>query len=192
MAEGKPHHHGNLRAALVEAGVALVHRDGPDALSIRKVAAAAGVSHAAPAHHFPSLLHLRTAIVAEGYRRFTASMETAIAEAPNTPRDAALGACLGYLRFARANSGLFDMMFGTTDCIHDDPDLRETADASYAVLARISAPFAGADPVDTELAIWSMIHGFASLAISGNGMHDAPDLEELFLRIFEALDLSAR
>jgi AcrR family transcriptional regulator len=149
------------------------------------------VSHAAPAHHFPSLVHLRTAVVAEGYRRFTASMEAAIAEATDTPRDAALGACFGYLRFARANPGLFDMMFGTKDCLYDDPDLREAADTSYAVLARISAPFAGADPVDTELAIWSIIHGFASLAVGGNGMHEAPDLEALFTRLFAALDLNA-
>jgi AcrR family transcriptional regulator len=193
MSNKKPHHHGNLRAALIEAGVELVREDGPDALSIRKVAAQAGVSHAAPAHHFPSLAHLRTAVIAEGYRRFTRAMEAAIAETPETPRSAALGACFGYLRFARAYPGLFLTMFGTPAHRVQDPDLALAADGAYAVLARISAPFAGSDPVDTELAIWSMFHGYASLAVGGQTMMaDEVAAEAFFRRLFARLDLSEK
>lgn len=191
MAGKKPHHHGNLRAALVEAGVDLVRRGGPDALSIRKVAAQAGVSHAAPAHHFPSLTDLRTAVLADGYRRFTQSMEETIAAAPDTALDAALGACFGYLRFARAYPGLFTMMFGTYAHRTDDAELCEASEGSYAVLARISAPFAGDEPVETELAIWSLVHGYASLAVGGHDMmSDEAAAEAFFRRLFAQLHLS--
>jgi AcrR family transcriptional regulator len=190
MSQKKSHHHGNLRAALVDAGLALVRDGGPDALSIRKVAAVANVSHAAPAHHFPTLAHLRTAVIAEGYRRFTASMEEAIAQAPNTAHDRALGACFGYLRFARAYPGLFDLMFGTHAHDHEDAELCAASDESYAVLARVSAPFAGDDPADTELAIWSLVHGFASLAVGGQKMlADQETAEAFFTRLFARLDL---
>lgn len=190
MASKKPHHHGNLRAALIDAGVELVRSDGPDALSIRKVAAAAGVSHAAPAHHFPSLAHLRTAVIAEGYRLFIRSMEDAIAAAPDDPRERVRGACVGYLRFARAYPGLFGTMFGTYTHLVEDEAFREVSEASYAVLARVAAPFAGDAPRETEFAIWSLVHGYASLLVRGNQrIGDADAAEAFFNRLFDKLDL---
>lgn len=192
MTTKKPHHHGNLRAALIQAGLDLIQSEGPDALSIRKVAAMAGVSHAAPAHHFPSLAHLRTAVVAEGYRRFTASMEAAIAEADGTPRDVVLAACLGYLRFAWAYSGVFSLMFGPNVHGHDDPDLRDASDAAYGVLVRICAPFAKDDAVQTELTVWSLVHGYASLAVAGNRrLVPGEAAEAVFRGMFAKLDLGA-
>lgn len=192
MAEKKPHHHGNLREALVTAGIELVRYGGPDALSIRKVAAAAGVSHAAPAHHFPSLAHLRTAVMAKGHWIFTEHMETGIAEAGSTPRDIALGASLGYLRFAVAYPGLFDLMFGTMRPDHTDPEFCAGAEASFGVLQRISAPFAGESAEETELTIWSLVHGYASLALTGRGgKMELEELEAQFTRLFARLDLTA-
>lgn len=192
MPTKKPHHHGNLRAALIQAGLDLIQSEGPDALSIRKVAAMAGVSHAAPAHHFPSLAHLRTAVVAEGYRRFTASMEAAIAEADGTPRDVVLAACLGYLRFAWAYSGVFSLMFGPNVHGHDDPDLRDASDAAYGVFVRICAPFAKDDAVQTELTVWSLVHGYASLAVAGNRrLVPSEAAEAVFRGMFAKLDLGA-
>lgn len=192
MPTKKPHHHGNLRAALIQAGLDLIQSEGPDALSIRKVAAMAGVSHAAPAHHFPSLAHLRTAVVAEGYRRFSASMEAAIAEADGTPRDVVLAACLGYLRFAWAYSGVFSLMFGPNVHGHDDADLRDASDAAYGVLVRICAPFAKDDAVRTELTVWSLVHGYASLAVAGNRrLVPGEAAEAVFRGMFAKLDLGA-
>lgn len=191
MTEKKPHHHGNLREALIAAGIDLVRHGGPDALSIRKVAAAAGVSHAAPAHHFPSLAHLRTAVMARGHWIFTEHMEAGIAETDGSPRAAALGASLGYLRFALAYPGLFDLMFGTQLPDHDDPDFCAGAEASYGVLQRISAPFDSSTPEETELAIWSLVHGFASLSLTGRGGDKNPvTLEAQFTQLFTRLSLT--
>ena len=60
----KQHHHGNLREALITAGVGLLNEGGLSALTLRKCAARAGVSHAAPAYHFKGLNGLLTAIAA--------------------------------------------------------------------------------------------------------------------------------
>ena len=106
MATRQSHHHGNLRAALIQAGIELIAEGGAEALSIRRAAARAGVSHAAPAHHFPSLAHLRGAIVAEGFRRFTRAMEEEIARRPDSPREQVIGAGCGYQRFAAEHPGL--------------------------------------------------------------------------------------
>ena len=70
----KPHHHGNLRNALIEAGIDLLKEGGLPNLTLRKCAALAGVSHAAPAHHFDGLDGLRQAIASEGFSRFRQAM----------------------------------------------------------------------------------------------------------------------
>lgn len=183
MSEKKPHHHGNLRAALIEAGIALVAEGGAEALSIRRAAARAGVSHAAPAHHFPTLAHLRGAVVAEGFRRFTRAMEDEIARAPDTARGRLVGAGRGYQRFAREHAGLFQLMFGSnhwTDEAGLLPELHEAADAAYGVLRRVCAGLApgpaGSD--GNELFIWALAHGLASLTLAGHGTDLVPGTAE--------------
>ena len=70
----RPHHHGDLRRALIDAGLALLTEGGTSALTLRGCAARAGVSHAAPAHHFDGLDGLRVAIAEEGFDRFRRRM----------------------------------------------------------------------------------------------------------------------
>lgn len=188
------HHHGDLRAALIKAGMELVSEGGPDALTIRGAAAKAGVSHAAPKHHFPTLAHLRTAVATKAHSDFTEEMEAAIAEAPeNDPRAAIVGACIGYLRFARANPGLFQIMFGMTGIDPKDEALCAASEASYAVLARVCAPLlpGRAGKQGNEILVWSLAHGFSYLALSGGGK-DAreAELEDCLDRIFPDLPLS--
>src|SRR5262252_290185 len=62
----QPYHHGNLRAALLEAAEAELEAQGIEAFSLRGVAKRAGVSHAAPAHHFGDANGLLTGLAAEG------------------------------------------------------------------------------------------------------------------------------
>ncbi|MEZ5660920.1 MAG: TetR/AcrR family transcriptional regulator [Burkholderiaceae bacterium] len=179
MATRQSHHHGNLRAALIQAGIELIAEGGAEALSIRRAAARAGVSHAAPAHHFPSLAHLRGAIVAEGFRRFTRAMEEEIARRPDSPREQVIGAGCGYQRFAGEHPGLFQLMFGGAKCADDpviDAELQQAAGESYGVLRRVCAPIlpgpAGSD--GNELFIWALAHGLASLTAAGHGTELVP------------------
>jgi len=191
--EKRPHHHGDLRAALITAGVELVRDGGPDALSIRKVAALAGVSHAAPAHHFRSLADLRMAVIAQGYRDFTHAMEDEIARAPTTPRDHILAAGRGYLTFALSNPGLFHLMFGGANRGEIDTEFCQASDAAYDVLRRVSAPIApGTAGVEgNEMLVWSLVHGLASLMLAKD---ETPAPLDKAIALYEAIlpDLTFR
>ena len=163
------HHHGNLRAALVEAGVELIRDHGPDALSIRKVAIRAGVSHAAPAHHFPTLAHLRTAIAAHGHALFARMMRAEMdAEPDKSPRSILLAAGRGYIRFATENAALYHLMFGGSPKIHEDAEFQESAEKSAAVLGEITAPIkeGPAGHMGNQLLVWSFMHGFSGIVLN--------------------------
>src|SRR4051794_27469541 len=73
----KPYHHGRLRQAVLEAAVEEIEAVGPAALSMREIARRAGVSHAAPAHHFGDKAGIFTAIATEGYRLITEATSAA-------------------------------------------------------------------------------------------------------------------
>lgn len=188
------HHHGDLRVALVQAGVDLIHEKGPDALSIRKVAALAGVSHAAPAHHFPSLVHLRTAIVAHGHDLFAKHMQGEMDSEPDKgPRAILLAAGRGYIKFAVASPALYHLMFGGSEIIKQDQRFQEAAGKSTEILAHISAPIlpgkAGVE--GNQLLVWSIIHGFAGIMLNDTtGRIDKATAHQLLEKIFPLLPMS--
>ena len=186
MTSKRPHHHGDLRAALIRAGTELISEGGLDALSIRKAAARAGVSHAAPAHHFPHLCDLRAAVAADGYRRFTQAMLSEMAKAPDQPRAQVLAAGHGYITFATGTPALFHLMFGGPAYEHVSDELEREAARSYDVLRQISAPFAPgpAGEQGTEFLIWSLVHGYASLLI---GQSKNADLQANAIAMFDAI-----
>ena len=88
MAEARPYHHGDLRRALIEAARRILEAEGPSALSLRAVAREAGVSPAAPYHHFKDKTELLEAVAQEGWEMLDEVIAKAKAEAPNA--DAAL------------------------------------------------------------------------------------------------------
>lgn len=153
----------NLRDRLIEAGMMLLERDGVAGMSLRKTAALAGVSHAAPAHHFDGLPGLMTAIASAAFARFNAAMEAAIAKAPPEPEARLQATCAGYLDFAARHAGLFHVMFQNGQVTRDDPALRVTAAHAYDLLRQACAPFAPDLDQAFETAVWSMVHGYALL-----------------------------
>lgn len=168
----RPYHHGNLKAELVRTGIALLEEEGLPALTLRAIAARAGVSHAAPRNHFKSLRDLLTAIATEGFRLHAAAMRAGLP--PDAPREARLHAAMeGYARFAREHPALFALMFSPRDCDMYDPDLLAASAASYAILADIARDldWDKADLPDaqgrTETMLWSFVHGHAVLAATG-------------------------
>src|SRR3982074_2583700 len=72
-----PYHHGALHDAVVEAAERVLERDGLAGLTLRAVAREAGVSHAAPTHHFGDLTGLVSELAAIGFRQFNAAMTAA-------------------------------------------------------------------------------------------------------------------
>jgi AcrR family transcriptional regulator len=96
-AGAKPYHHGDLRAALIESGTKLLRERGAAALSLREVAKAAGVSHAAPYRHFEDKAQLLAAIAAAGFERLRAAMQKAAADHPEDPRSQLIAAGEAYV-----------------------------------------------------------------------------------------------
>jgi AcrR family transcriptional regulator len=154
------YHHGNLRAALLEAAAAELTETGPAATSLRKVAARAGVTHPAVIHHFGDKRGLLTAVAAEGNRRLAA----AIGAAPTFIDQGA-----AYLRFAHENRAYFEVMFRPELLHGDDAELRGAQEAAERQL-RAGAARASrhqGDP-DLPLAGWALVHGLATLWLNGN------------------------
>lgn len=167
----RPHHHGDLRAALVDAGVELVNEHGASALSIRKVAARAGVSHAAPAHHFATLADLRTAVIARGHLKFASMMREQINLAEQKdPRAVILGALQGYMNFAFENPSMFHLMFGGFEKFDKDEEFTEASDRSFRILSEICAPLAPgkAGEEGNQILVWSIIHGYVGIMLNRN------------------------
>lgn len=182
------HHHGNLRAALIEAGIALLREGGIEALTLRRCAARAGVSHAAPAHHFDGLDGLRVAIAEEGYDRFRRRMLDFAAAGPQTPRDRLFGICRGYLAFAREEPALYDLIFSFRANSRLIEHLQEGSAPAYMVLRDCCAPFQppGADPVILETQVWSLVHGYAMLLLTGR-FGDTRAYDEAFLAVLDRI-----
>ena len=162
----KPYHHGQLRAAVVQAAVAEVEAVGAEAVSMREIARRAGVSHAAPAHHFGDKAGIFTAIAAEGFRLAAAAIAPAA-----TGRDGFVQGGAAYVAFALTHPGHFEVMFRPTLYHQDDPDLVDARDAAFRILFDSATASAGRGVEDVTglvLAGWSMSHGLATLWLTAN------------------------
>ena len=161
--ERRPYHHGDLRRVLLAAAAEMIGRDGPTGLSLRELARRAGVSHAAPAHHFKDRTGLLTALAAEGYGLLADALEEAGGDL--------LESGVAYVRFAVGRRAHFEVMFQPGLYRADDPEVvaaRERADALLGgALAALPVPPAAEERESAELAAWSVVHGFASLWNSG-------------------------
>src|SRR5438067_6308279 len=107
--EDTPYHHGALRDALLQAAERVLERDGLAGLTLRAVAREAGVSHAAPTHHFGDLTGLLSELAAVGFRQFNAAM-TSACEAAATPLEQALARPKAYVAYAQAHPGMYGIM----------------------------------------------------------------------------------
>ncbi|WP_329591728.1 TetR/AcrR family transcriptional regulator [Streptomyces sp. NBC_01005] len=184
MTSERTYHHGDLRRAVLTAALDVIRTDGPGALSLRDLARRAGVSHAAPAHHFKDRTGLLTAIATEGYERFA----DALADAPDLRERG-----VRYVRFAVDHPAHFQVMFQPDLYRTDDPDLLTAKDRASAELragvTNLPAAGRGDDARLAGIAAWSLAHGFATLLLSGNleGAVGSRDPEAVFRSVTELL-----
>ena len=173
----RAYHHGDLRRAILTAALDAIAADGPSALSLRDLARRAGVSHAAPAHHFKDRTGLLTAIAAEGFGL--------LADALNAAEDLK-DAGVRYVRFAREHPAHFQVMFTPELLRADDLELTTARTlAGDALRGAVSAVRPESLGIDTRLAgvaAWSLAHGFATLLLGHNldGPVGDQDPEEVF------------
>ena len=171
MPKSKPYHHGDLRAALVSAARAIVEASGPEEVSLRGVAKAAGVSRAAPYHHFNDKQALLAGVAAEGFHELAAMMLSKV-ENTDDPRTQLDQLGHGYVAFGLAHPNLFRLMQGPAFQVPNVyPDLDRARGASAAPLIEtVSACLPGKSQTDIMTACaaaWSIVHGMAMLAIDG-------------------------
>ena len=162
MPPTRPYHHGDLRQAVLTAAVAVLDESGPAQLSLRDLARRAGVSHAAPAHHFGDKAGLLTAVAAQGYHLLA---DTLTAAQQRTADFLEVG--VAYVRFAVDHRAHFEVMF-RPDLYHpDDPEVaaaqQRAADALYGGVGSVAATGRGPDIPLAGVAAWSLVHGFATL-----------------------------
>jgi AcrR family transcriptional regulator len=178
------YHHGDLKAVILAEAAALVADRGADGISLRELARSAGVSHAAPAHHFTDRRGLFTALAAEGWRMLAAALIDA--------RPDFVNAALAYVRFALDHPGHYAVMFDSSLVDPADPELVAAQNAAGDELAHgvatLKDPRAKTDPDGAALAAWSLVHGFSMLWLNkavDTGGDPMADVERIALMLFD-------
>ena len=176
----QPYHHGDLHEALLKAAKRVAEREGINGLTLRAVAREAGVSHAAPAHHFGDITGLLSELAAIGFKKFSEQLGQAACEAGPDVSSAARARANAYVAFARDNPCMFQLMFRAERLDHSRPMLNEASKAAFAKLAGIVAAQRHEDVALDHLTleqaadvarIWSQVHGFAMLYLDGRLQH---------------------
>lgn len=188
-------HHGNLREALILAGMQLLEEEGLEALTLRRCAAMAGVSHAAPARHFDGLKGLKTAIATRGYAIFERMMREGIDAAGSDKKAQAYGMSIGFIRFATEYNALYNLIFDSSARFIQSPEWVEASTSARQVLNDSSSNFAAGvgGPSATEVTLFALVHGYSKLIEIGRvvpGSGDGRDVK--FKDVFDMINLEVK
>ena len=179
MSSKTSYHHGDLYSALLAAGESVLAENGLRGFTLRECARRAGVSHAAPKHHFGDVSGFLSAIAARGYERLTERLEGELAGATNLEEEF-LATTVAYVGFAEDYPEHFRIMFRADLIDMQSPVVTEAATGAFTVLTNVIRRQRGkpeASRVDVFegsavqevgpdiLVGWSHIHGFAHLML---------------------------
>ncbi len=160
------YHHGNLRVALLSAARTLLEESGPGALSLREIARRVGVSAPSAYHHFASLDAIALSLAKQGFTELAEQLEAA----PTNAKGMLAPTGTAYIAFARANPGLYRLMFGEglRGASKESDAVRALRQRAYerlkvGLLKRLPAE----DVPAAALFLWSVTHGLALLLIDG-------------------------
>jgi len=174
----KNYHHGDLKNALIEAGIKILAKEGVSGLSLRKVAKEAGVSHSAPYAHFTDKQSLIAAISTEGFKQLYAELDAAILAHGGNPREQLLEGAWAYVQFAMKNTGTFKIMFsGVLEKEKDYPAFVEISRKTFEKVTDVvkacqdAGALHAAPPDVMAVAVWGQIHGVISLILEGQVSH---------------------
>lgn len=164
------YHHGDLRAQLIAAVRDLVETHGPDGFSVSEAARRAGVSSAAPYKHFKDRHEILRGVVSEAMDRLRGAMEAAGAVHPTGSIEAVAAIGQAYVAFARAEPGVFRLVFGLTEGHENAPDLLAKGEGCFGVVVQAVAHCLGRPPDDADVQrrayiLWSFVHGHSFLTI---------------------------
>ena len=195
----RAYHHGDLREALVAAASRLLETEGAAALSLRRVAREAEVSHTAPYRHFKDKHELLEAVAASGFRALERRLSQVQAELPDDPRRQMIEACRIYVAETVAHRERAHLMFGgLLDPSRRSPELTTAIEESFSRLVATvrrgeEALYRRLPTRELVLTLWSATHGLALLAaadqIGDLAPSDDPEalIELVVTRVFEGL-----
>jgi AcrR family transcriptional regulator len=174
--KAKPaYHHGDLRKQLITATEEIILERGVDGFTLREAARRVGVSPAAPAHHFKDARGLLSEVALLGFQEFGNALIAADRRGGADPHKRLYEQGLAYVAFALKNPARFQLMFSHSKCDMAYRDLGSVADRSFKVLedaVRAAASLKPSDEMTPDaygllMATWSIVHGFAHLALGG-------------------------
>jgi AcrR family transcriptional regulator len=187
----KKYHHGDLKNALIEAGIEILAKDGLGALSLREVARQAGVSHTAPYAHYADKQALIAAIATAGYEKLYARLADVVQQYQDSPVQQLVEAGWAYLEFAFDEPDHFKITFsGVIEKEKDFPAFVEISQKSFRLVVEIieachQTGVLPAGPSDLiAVSVWSLLHGLASLILEDQISHAILDrftLRELLI-----------
>jgi AcrR family transcriptional regulator len=186
----KPYHHGDLHERLIAAGEEALADMPVELVSLREIARRAGVSHAAPKHHFPTMGHLLGEIAARGFEGFVKALAAAADELhEQTPEARLLAMGRAYLRFAQTHPAAYRLMFGARDQCVMTPHLVGASFAAWSQLVDAVAAITGTATANAgALHVWSSVHGLSMLMLAHKLPPDIadPNVQEQMLRMMMA------
>src|SRR5512136_3240274 len=187
----KSYHHGDLKNALIKAGADILSKEGVSALSLRKVAQKAGVSHAAPYAHFADKQALIAAISTEGYKKLYEQIAQVAGQYRSDPLRRFVEVSWAYVQFALDEPDQFKVtLSGMIEKEQDYPAFVETARQTFSLVVDIVAQCQQAGilrsgPADlVAVSVWSLIHGFVTLLLENQVSHTVLDrysVREMFI-----------
>jgi AcrR family transcriptional regulator len=194
----KAYHHGDLRQALLESALGLLEEVGVQGLSLRGVAARAGVSHAAPYRHFEDKESLIAAVAEDGFHKMFEHMVGELSRVAGGPQEQLMAMGLAYVSFAKAHPTHFRLMFGP-HMAHEERHkcTREAGWRCHVQLVEVvragqaARVLPGGDADELAAGYWSLVQGLATLEINGflsrtPGL-DGADSAALTRRVLEAM-----
>lgn len=168
------YHHGSLKETLLDEALRILDAEALEAVTLRRLAREAGVSHTAPYHHFRDLDALLAAVAARGFHMLRQEMSRYVAGAAADPFQRLQAAGMAYVAFAVSHAELFRLMFsGRWRDATAYPDLGEAGGLAFGALQLMieGAVGHGAAPKQVVLAAaqaaWAMVHGVAMLLVDG-------------------------
>lgn len=187
MPKKKTYHHGDLKNALIKAGVEILAKDGVSGLSLRKVALKAGVSHSAPYAHFVDKQALIAAISTEGFRQLYERVSAVADQYHSQPEKQLIEAAWAYVQFALDDRDRFKVMFsGVLEKEKDYPEFVAESQRNFQLVKMIveanqaSGNLRSGASELAALSAWGIVHGFLMLLLEGQISHAV--LEKMTLR----------
>ncbi len=172
MPQSSPrYHHGNLRAALLDAAEQELSEKGIEGLSMRSVAKRAGVSHAAPAHHFGDAQGVLTALAAIGFERLVEYQKKHECRAEQDQMSLLIAQGMGYIEFATNHPNLFRLMFSSDKPLASDEELASRGGLAFNRLVEklglTMDELCDQQAMTKLLKAWGLVHGLSELLIAG-------------------------